>query len=176
MSGLITTFQTAKWQRERVEFPMVQRPCRIEDLKGKRIMVDGDTVELEGNDFLNAMQIPNVWKAANPAWQQALDGFTMQKVDYVITLKKVCSADSIDINTMETEILDKRSLEYFYGEQAAGTIEYTWQDIEAGKDYYIIESLGLEDHKNGTCSVTLKLKSHGQWIPMERDLNVTIIQ
>jgi len=172
MSGPITTFQTAKWHRISIDYPVETRPCRIEDMEGIKVTLAGNMTDFSGDEFKNAMNLPNVWKAKYPHWQQALDCFIMQKSNTTITLKKTCSADSADRQEVMIDIPLATSLEYYFGETQSRTVPYVTGDVTSAADY-VIESTRLEDHANSTCSIELKLKQHGTWSRVKRNFNAT---
>lgn len=174
MSAPQTTFQTAKWMRVSVNYPIEMRPCKIEDMEGMKITIDGNITDFSGTSFDLAMLLPAEWRKKNPNFQQALDTHIMQKITREIVLKKTCSANSVDSGEIESEILAKTSLEYFYGENTSKVINYFVGDIP-NSSYYIINSISLEDHANYTCSVNLRLRYMvTTWTPYKRDSSAIV--
>jgi len=171
--GIQTTFDTAKWTREALDYPITLRPCKIEDMEGMVVTLAGNVTDFSGDAFLDAMQTPATWKADYPNWQQALDAFVMQKTDTVLTLKKTCSADTADRQELSFLIIGGISLEYHYGENQVREVPYVIGDITSADDY-VLESVQLVDHKNNTCSITIKLRHPGSWTVLKRNFNAVV--
>ncbi|MCX6985394.1 MAG: hypothetical protein NT118_11700 [Lentisphaerae bacterium] len=173
MSGLITTFDTAKWMRQSINFPIDFRPCRIEDMEGIKVTIDGNMTDFSGDEFKNAMSLPNVWKAEYPNFQQALDAFIMRKGSTSLILKKTCSADSLSYARIQSAFAANAQLEYFFGENASSSITFTIGDVTSPSEY-IMESIQLEDHQNSTATVIIRLRQPGEWLRLKTNYSAVV--